>query len=88
LRCHGNEALICRSEGELFGAVHLYPIDDESGNARREPKGAEMHIVRIEHAIHDFGSWKAAFERDPAGRQESGVRRYRILRAPLTTRTT
>jgi quinol monooxygenase YgiN len=36
--------------------------------------------VQIEHPIRDFDSWKAAFERDPAGRRESGVLRYRILR--------
>lgn len=39
-----------------------------------------MPTVRIEHQIHDFETWKAAFDRDPAGRQQSGVRRYRILR--------
>jgi len=36
--------------------------------------------VRIEHQIHDFDAWKAAFDRDPAGRERSGVRRYRISR--------
>ncbi len=39
-----------------------------------------MHILRIEHQIRDFDSWKAAFDRDPVGRQQSGVRRYRVLR--------
>ena len=39
-----------------------------------------MHILRIEHQIHNFDSWKAAFDSDPAGRQQSGVTRYRVLR--------
>lgn len=37
-------------------------------------------ILRIEHAIGDFGAWKRAFDSDPLGRKKSGVRRYRILR--------
>ncbi|HEY6560142.1 MAG TPA: hypothetical protein VI072_22815 [Polyangiaceae bacterium] len=36
--------------------------------------------LKIEHAIIDFETWKAAFERDPIGRQQAGVRRYRIYR--------
>src|SRR5262245_23178022 len=36
--------------------------------------------VKIEHAIVDFETWKSAFERDPVGRAESGVRRYRVCR--------
>jgi hypothetical protein len=39
-----------------------------------------MPILHIERPIRDFDTWKAAFERDPAGRQRSGVRRYQILR--------
>jgi hypothetical protein len=39
-----------------------------------------MLTVRIEHQIHDFDAWKAAFDRDPAGRKQSGVLSYRILR--------
>lgn len=34
--------------------------------------------LKIEHAIVDFETWKGAFERDPIGRAESGVRRYRV----------
>ena len=40
-----------------------------------------MHILRIEHRVPDFGAWKNAFDGDPMGRQRSGVRRYRVLRA-------
>jgi hypothetical protein len=40
-----------------------------------------MPIVRIEHAVPDFEKWKQAFDRDPADRKGSGVRRYQILRA-------
>jgi hypothetical protein len=40
----------------------------------------KMHILRIEHEIYDFESWKKAFDSDPVGRQKAGVRRYRIFR--------
>jgi len=39
-----------------------------------------MHILRIEHPVPDFDAWKRAFDSDPIGREQSGVRRYRILR--------
>jgi hypothetical protein len=39
-----------------------------------------MHTVQIEHPVPDFDGWKAAFDRDPARREASGVRRYRISR--------
>jgi hypothetical protein len=38
-----------------------------------------MPIVRIEHRVPDFGSWKQVFDSDPADRKGSGVRRYSIL---------
>jgi hypothetical protein len=37
-----------------------------------------MMTVRIEHAIHDYPTWKTAFDRDPADRRGSGVRSYVI----------
>jgi hypothetical protein len=40
-----------------------------------------MAVLRIEHRVRDFDSWKAAFDGDPVGRQRGGVRSYRILRA-------
>jgi hypothetical protein len=39
-----------------------------------------MYILRIEHPVRDFDTWKKAFDSDPVGREKSGVRRYRILR--------
>jgi hypothetical protein len=39
-----------------------------------------MPVVQIEHAVPDFDTWKAAFDRDPIGRAASGVRRYEIYR--------
>ena len=39
-----------------------------------------MVTVQIEHQIRDYASWRAAFDRDPAGRQSAGVRRYRVYR--------
>jgi hypothetical protein len=38
-------------------------------------------VVHIEHPVHDYARWKAAFDSDPIGRQRGGVRRYRITRA-------
>ena len=40
-----------------------------------------MLVLRIEHAVPDFGAWKRAFDSDPLNRKQSGVRRYRILRS-------
>ncbi|MBK6770383.1 MAG: hypothetical protein IPG72_15505 [Ardenticatenales bacterium] len=39
-----------------------------------------MLTVQIEHPVPDYDGWKAAFDRDPAGREVSGVRRYRVYR--------
>ena len=39
-----------------------------------------MPVVRIEHSVPSFDKWKEAFDRDPADRKGSGVRRYQILR--------
>lgn len=39
-----------------------------------------MATLRIQHRVPDFGSWKKAFDSDPAGRQRSGVRRYNVSR--------
>ena len=39
-----------------------------------------MPILQIEHPVRDFDDWKAAFDSDPVGRKQGGVRRYRVLR--------
>lgn len=39
-----------------------------------------MIVLQIEHPVPNFDAWKQAFDSDPAGREKSGVRRYRILR--------
>ena len=39
-----------------------------------------MTILRIEHPVRDYDTWKAAFDADPVGRERSGVRRYRVMR--------
>jgi hypothetical protein len=39
-------------------------------------------VLRVEHPVKDFEEWKRdGFHRDPLGRQQSGVRRYRVLRS-------
>jgi hypothetical protein len=40
-----------------------------------------MYVLRIEHPVPDYEAWKQAFDGDPVGRERSGVRRYRIMRA-------
>lgn len=40
-----------------------------------------MHILRIEHPVMNYEAWKAAFDGDPIGRERSGVRRHRVMRA-------
>jgi hypothetical protein len=39
-----------------------------------------MIVVQIEHPVPDFDRWKAAFDSDPVNREQSGVRRYQVLR--------
>ena len=39
-----------------------------------------MYVLRIEHQVPDFDGWKEAFDSDPMGRKQSGVRRYQVLR--------
>jgi hypothetical protein len=39
-----------------------------------------MPILQIEHAVRDFDTWKQAFDSDPVGREQGGVRRYQISR--------
>jgi hypothetical protein len=37
-----------------------------------------MATLHIEHPITSFATWKAAFDRDPIGREQAGVRRHRV----------
>jgi hypothetical protein len=39
-----------------------------------------MHVLQIEHPIRDFDAWKGTFDGFSGKRQQSGVRRHRILR--------
>ena len=39
-----------------------------------------MPIVQIDHRVRDYDAWKRAFDDDPVGREQGGVRRYRIAR--------
>ncbi len=39
-----------------------------------------MTTLRIEHAIHDFDQWRAAFDRYAEVRVDAGVRGYTIRR--------
>jgi hypothetical protein len=48
--------------------------------SKSDPRRMTTTTLQIEHAILDFDTWRAAFERDPIGRERSGVRSYRILR--------
>ena len=39
-----------------------------------------MFVLHIEHAVPDFTAWKQAFDSDPVGRKQLGVRRYQVTR--------
>lgn len=39
-----------------------------------------MITLRIEHPVPSYEQWKKAFDSDPVGRKQSGVRRFRVLR--------
>ena len=39
-----------------------------------------MPILQIEHPVSNFEGWKKSFDSDPVGRQQGGVRRYKISR--------
>ena len=39
-----------------------------------------MPILQIEHRVRDYAAWKQSFDSDPLGREQGGVKRYRILR--------
>jgi hypothetical protein len=45
-----------------------------------EKKGNTMILLRIQHTVPNFEAWKTSFESYAALRQQSGMRRYRILR--------
>jgi hypothetical protein len=38
-----------------------------------------VHLLQIEHPVSDFDTWKGAFDGFADFRQQSGVRRYRVL---------
>jgi hypothetical protein len=43
--------------------------------------GAATTVLWIEHPVPDYEAWKReGFDRDPIGRKQHGVRRYRVLR--------
>jgi hypothetical protein len=49
-------------------------------NANDSEGRSGIPTLRIEHQVSDYAGWKKAFDGDPAGRVQSGVRRYSILR--------
>ncbi len=39
-------------------------------------------VLRVEHVVPDYETWKhEGFDRDPIGRAQNGVGRYRVLRS-------
>ncbi len=48
-----------------------------SGGNRKRSK--QVHLLQIEHPVSDFDTWKGAFDSFADFRQQSGVRRYRVL---------
>jgi hypothetical protein len=44
--------------------------------------GETVTVLRVEHPVADFEAWKLdGFDRDPIGREQGGVQRYRVLRS-------
>lgn len=39
-----------------------------------------MFVLHIEHPVPDFTAWRQAFDNDPVGRKQLGVRRYQVTR--------
>jgi hypothetical protein len=39
-----------------------------------------MWLLRIDHETADYDRWKSAFDSDPVGRRDGGVRAHRIVR--------
>ena len=39
-----------------------------------------MYVLNYWHTVSDYGEWKKIFDRDPLGREASGVRRVSIER--------
>jgi hypothetical protein len=39
-----------------------------------------MFVLHIEHPVPDFAAWRQAFDNDPVGRKQLGVRRYQVTR--------
>jgi hypothetical protein len=48
--------------------------------AHCEKKGNTMILLHVEHATPNFEAWKTSFDSYAALRQQSSVRRYRIVR--------
>jgi len=40
-----------------------------------------MIILRIQHSVPDYETWKRAFDKDPVDRKAAGVRRYHVYRS-------
>lgn len=40
-----------------------------------------MYVLNIWHTVSDYAEWKQLFDRDPLGREASGVRRYSVERS-------
>ena len=38
-------------------------------------------VLRVQHPVADFDTWKATFDADPLGREASGVTGHRVMRA-------
>ncbi|HET8906792.1 MAG TPA: hypothetical protein VFN11_07495, partial [Ktedonobacterales bacterium] len=39
-----------------------------------------MFVLHIEHPVPNFDGWRQAFDSDPVGRKQMGVRRFQVTR--------
>jgi hypothetical protein len=47
---------------------------------KEDRKETRMSILRIEHPVADYTSWKEAFDATPRAERAVGVRSYRVMR--------
>src|ERR1700730_5437956 len=56
-------------------------MNEISSNTSPESSGGGAVMVRIEHAVPDYDTWKKVFDiKGPGLRAQHGARRYQVLR--------
>ena len=66
--------VVGRDAGAYHGSTSLFTAPEWTGRteAGASQRRSGMFALQIEHAVKDFDTWKAVFDRDPADRAGSG----------------